>query len=394
MIQGIRMCLCVLLLSACSSEFNPIIEASETDQADQQGLDDSQRRTFDISVIATVDDQEIQIDIDNLNLNEDFPVTNLTQELSLRLETPYVSIIEGTTISYLQGRNQDHRVGQKDVGTSEVFSAENYCPFVEEEGVGKYIYFTRGNDRRILYIYTESRMNNTEAFFIRIFNKNSGSCQTVALDPNPFSGLRSAILQGNILAMKYNTEENGGAVISLYDVISGEKINSFELDSLFKSATIRDGQLFVFGADGSYRIYDMFSKEIIGTGLSNGIVEFENDLFKAQFHGNQMLYDLIYPQPSAITSQPAVYDLDSERTVLGADFYLFDLRDQMIDALGALVLYTAYEVDMASGEIILGYDLNDGSGGGGIVFTNFENEVRKVVQLDYVPREIIIRSIN
>lgn len=394
MIQGIRMCLCILLLTACSSDFNPIIEASDTDETDQQGTEEPQRRTFDISVIASKDGQEYQIDIDNLNVDGDFPVTNLTQELALRLETPYVRNIEATTISYLQGRNQDHRVGQKDVGTSEVFFAENYCPFVQEEGVGKYIYFSRGNERRILYIYTESRVGDLESFFIRIFNKNNGSCQTMALDPNPLTGLRSVILQGNILAMKYNTEENGGAVITLYDVISGEKINTFELDSLFKSATIRNGELLVFGADGSYRVYDMFSKEIMATGLTNGSVAFQNDLFKTHFSGDLMFFNLLYPQPSAIVSQPAVYDLDSESTVMGEDYYLFDLRERMISALGALVLYTTYEVDLESGEIILGYDLNDGSGGGGIVFTNFENEVRKVVQLDYVPEEIIIRNIN
>ena len=393
MIRGFHICLCVLLLYGCSSDFNPVIEASATDQNDQQGVEEFERRTFDITVIASKDGDEYQIDIDNFTL-EAYPVTNLTEELSLSLETPYFSSIEGTTLSYLQGRNQGHKVAQKNVLNSNAFAAENYCPFETEEGVGKFIYFTRGNEHRILYVYTESRPNEPEFFFIRIFNKDDGSCVTVPLNPNPFNGLRSAILQGNILALKYNTAEEGAAVVCLYDVISGQRINSIELDSLFRSATLRNDELIVFGEDGSYRIYDIYSKELIGTGFSDILFGGQNELFISEFYGSQIFYDFYFPQPNAIVSQPAIFDLESNTFLKGSDFYFFDLRERMIEALGALVIFTTYKVDMESGEIILGYDLNDGSGGGGIVFTNFENEVRKVVQIDYVPYDIIIREIN
>ena len=393
MIRGIRIGLFLLFLYGCSSDINPIIDAAETDQNNQQIVEEFERRTFDITVIASREGDEYQIDIDNFTL-EDYPVTNLTQELSLSLETPYFSSIEGTTISYLRGRNQEHRVGQKDVLNATAFSADNYCPLENEEGVGKFIYFTRANEHRILYVYTESRIDEPETFYIRIFNKDDNSCTTIPVDPNPFNGLRSAILQGNFLALKYNSEDGGSPVVSLYDIISGQKINSFELDSLFRSATLRSDELVIFGQDGSYRIYDIFTKELIATGFLDILVGIENDLFIAQFYGNQLLYDLYYSQPSPIVSQPAIFDIEANRFLKGTDFYFFDLRERMIEALGALVVLTTYEVDMESGEIILGYDLNDGSGGGGIVFTNFENEVRKVVQLDYVPYRIIVRKIN
>ena len=201
-------------------------------------------------------------------------------------------------------------------------------------------------------------------------------------------------MQGNILALKYNSTEGGDAVISLYNIISGQKINTIALDALFRSATLRDNELIVFGQDGSYRVYDIFTKDIVATGFLDILVGSQDDLFIAQFYGNHLLYDLYYTQPSPIVSQPAIFDLESNTFLKGSDFYFFDLRERMIEALGALVILTTYEVDMESGEIILGYDLNDGSGGGGIVFTNFENEVRKVVQLDYVPYRIIIRNIN
>ena len=139
---------------------------------------------------------------------------------------------------------------------------------------------------------------------------------------------------------------------------------------------------------------DINTKDLLLSGSTNKLLDNAAGLFKTEFLGNQMLYQLPYVQPSAIVSQPAIFDLLTDQTTSGSDFYLFDLRETIMESLNRLILFTAYKVDMASGEIIIGYDNNDGTETGSVIYTNFDNEILTVVPLNYVPREIFIREVN
>jgi len=350
---------------------------------------------IDVSVISSDNTDIFQVDV-NFG-EEDFSRFNLTQELDLNnLFDDFDLNIDKTTITYGSSLGLNTQTGYKNLSTGNSGAISSYCLVEDSMDEIRQVQFASGSESTLFFVYGVATANAFDTFFVRIFDKTTESCSELPVSENRTSLVQSYLVHENILALQYTDTETQLPEITCIDLMTKERINTFTLENTFRNATMWDGLLYVFNTDNTFSILDLDSSEVVEGGSFNIsiLLGYDDGLFKTVFAQSQMLYDLVYPQPSAISSGPAVYDFDTGGTINGDDFFLLTLLENAEQELNGFLVATTYVVDLESETVLLGYRRDDNLGSGGIIYSNFSGDILDIVSLAQSPEEIIFREIR
>ncbi|MGB5316524.1 MAG: hypothetical protein WBN56_11030, partial [Robiginitalea sp.] len=286
------------------------------------------------------------------------------------------------------------RAYYKDLNTGLTFSVNDVCGFSSETDTPKGIRDVSGNENFVVLPYTRQGDGMALEFALRIFDREASECRDVFLPLVTPSEVENYSLEGNILGIYYLDQASGNPLLSLVDLSAGEVLETLNLNPDFQAATFKGTELWIFNRDNSFVVFNTSTGNFVRSGNAPGIPPQGPGMFDSQFSGNQLSVDFIYQQPSLFFSQPAVYDFDAAALIKGAEPFLPLLQEQIERATGDRVLFGNYGVDLASGTIAISYIRGDGSAEGGITLTNFDLDWFELLELPFLPEEIVIREIQ
>ncbi|SDB32392.1 hypothetical protein SAMN03097699_0708 [Flavobacteriaceae bacterium MAR_2010_188] len=358
-----------MLLASCSND----------DMGDSSNKDEE---TFpDILVISETDGTIYQHNIYNNGENKiDF---NLTAELNL-IDDEYFFIQHNDLINLVSRADVNYKVSQKNVVNSEILMLSYICDLEENEfGIRPIITNSR------VAMVTIKDLISEGLFKIKSYDTKSRICEEI--------NLGNAEVVGSVIVRDENVfltqVENGNTYkISKIDLTTMTVAKAIDFSNVFK-ASEKDGKLYVFFQDNSYEIYDSNTFEEIGSSYLNfGLLPDGLGLFDIQLEGNILGIDIDYIQPSIIEVGPGTVNLETGEVINGEDFFALELSHILSYNYNANIKMTAFVQDLESGLVIYGFDIGDEGGKGGIIYTNYQNEILKLVELNSVPDRIVIRN--
>ncbi|NND15191.1 MAG: hypothetical protein HKN89_02560 [Eudoraea sp.] len=340
----------------------------------------------DITVISGSDTAVYEYNI--LQENDVVSMTNLTTTFGLSPSFTYLTTTTNKLTFYTNALNS-FDVFQKDIGNSNVRIFPDIC----DEMAGETHYIARNSDENIIQI--GEGLSTTSApdpeIFVKFYDPQLMSCQRVAAGNGFLASQRGLLIYEETLYMAYQDSESDQYVLVKIDLESQERIADIRFDNPFTIAVNENLELHFFFDDSTYAIYDATSFELISESTFNDNSFLGSDgLFDTNFWDNGILVNISYPQPSEISTGPAVMDLESGDLVRGNDSFLFEVRDKLITELGYEIFFTTYEVNLQTGAVVCGF-LRAGQGVGGVVYTNFNGEILKVVEVEGIPGKIVLR---
>lgn len=339
---------------------------------------------FAISAVAKNSDSIYQVDV--MGDTADIEVTNLSQTLGIPYDYKSAQI-NGSTVTFFDFQNNNYAFWQKDLANGQKVSRNPICELAEDEGWR--FPLTNGDQIGIItYGVNESAERN----FLKIYDVSATTCDRfeIADLPNP---------QNNYVYLHKErfylySHEVGGEEYFLKVINTSNGLLEEELFFNKAFRTIMDEErLYIMLADGSYKIYDLDELTLIDQGSTNNqYLHRVPGIHKSNIKGNKMVFDFPYPQPSAYSSAPAIYDWTTNKITGGDDFYLADVDRELEDQQIADLKLTVVEVDLDSEILVAGYQNLRYTDEGGIVYFTFEGEILMVIPLDYVPFKIMIRD--
>ncbi|MGB5189197.1 hypothetical protein [Robiginitalea sp.] len=345
-----------------------------------------------LSTFLTSGTEELQMDV--VNDGGAPNITNLNDELGLDFLIFGRRDVNENSVGFYFWQQQLSRAYYKDLNTGLTFSVNDVCGFSSETDTPKGIRDVSGNENFVVLPYTRQGDGMALEFALRIFDREASECRDVFLPLVTPSEVENYSLEGNILGIYYLDQASGNPLLSLVDLSAGEVLETLNLKPDFQAATFKGTELWIFNRDNSFVVFNTSTGNFVRSGNAPGIPTQGPGLFDSQFSGNQLSVDFIYQQPSLFFSQPAVYDFDAAALIKGAEPFLPLLQEQIERATGDRVLFGNYGVDLASGTIAISYIRGDGSAEGGITLTNFDLDWFELLELPFLPEEIVIREIQ
>lgn len=360
---------------------------------------DAVEKEYEISVFTTANGDELQIDINSESDN--ISETNLTQELSLLKSDFYRRELEGDLISFHTWKSDLTAISsyRKNLNTNEVTIDEDYCllPLDKNRAVSLYT----GNKDKLVFVHSTFDIPFTfEQYFITIYDRNSGECSELVLDPNPNSpqislGIQFQVISNHILALLYVTGNDIKPTVTFVDLNSAELISSRIFDR-FTYGTFLENIFFAVRIDSGF-VFEEYSFDdfgLLSMSSKNNLPNLTYGLYDNEIVADQVPFAKFFEGPQDYRFQPAIYDLSQDKVIEGNEPFLEQLSVDLISTLGTQPIFPVYKVDVENRNVILGYDRNDGSNTGGIIFTNFDSAIYKIVELNHVPEEMVIRAVN
>ena len=345
-----------------------------------------------LSTFLTSGTEELQMDV--VNDGGAPNITNLNDELGLDFLIFGRRDVNENSVGFYFWQQQLSRAYYKDLNTGLTFSVNDVCGFSSETDTPKGIRDVSGNENFVVLPYTRQGDGMALEFALRIFDREASECRDVFLPLVTPSEVENYSLEGNILGIYYLDQASGNPLLSLVDLSAGEVLETLNLNPDFQAATFKGTELWIFNRDNSFVVFNTSTGNFVRSGNAPGIPTQGPGMFDSQFSGNQLSVDFIYQQPSLFFSQPAVYDFDAAALIKGAEPFLPFLQEQIERATGDRVLFGNYGVDLASGTIAISYIRGDGSAEGGITLTNFDLDWFELLELPFLPEEIVIREIE
>lgn len=355
-------------------------------------LDEDNLNSFkqkDITIIAEDNNQYYQIDV--LNNSKNIITTNLTETLGI--ENSYkVLNTSPSLITFFQTGGNSFPVFQKNIITSEIYIRNQFCDLDSQEGRN----FPTNSDRKLIsftYEVNENSTSNADIInnFIRIYDKQTENCVKLFIGAGEIYYNRSTIVIGEIIYIYYLNEYGKRSIVKIN--LNTKQIEKELTFSNSFRATFKDNELHIFFFNGEYEIYNTLNFEMISKSSLN-----ENSflgyagLFETSFKGNEMLIDLPYAQPSPVGYGPATIDLTTGEIIKGLENNLLDIWRDLGDQLKASIGITTYSVDLKSNLIVIGFEkISQYNQSGGVAYSNFEGEILKIEELEFIPNRIIIR---
>lgn len=347
----------------------------------------------DVTVLARFNDQIFQYDV--LNNGNTVNKTNLSNEFGPGFGS-FITIDESyPLISFFEINANNYIVYQKNLESSEIRIRQEICPLNNEAGASR-VFAVSSINKLILFSQILTQEFNTIRAFAHILDTSSEQCTEVLLRNGQFTengtGLsRRFWVQGESLYLLFIDSDIDKEVILKINLTTSSIERSIEFDR-FRSvrATIWDNQLHVFFGDGQYDIYDTTTFGLLSSGTLPYRFSHPLGFFETSFDGDEMYIDISYPQPSPIGRGPAAVDLSSGELTKGSNLFFFDIRSDLNEVLQRPVsVVSLYKVDLENNVIVLAFWNDDQSQSGGILFTDFEGNLNKIVELDARPERII-----
>jgi len=361
--------LTIILASSCSKSNSELNE------------NPSSYKSKDITTITLANNQIYQIDI--LNSGSNIITTNLTE--SLGVENGYKTLATGSDfITFFKmpfGVPNNYYVYQKNIINSTTKVGSFNCTLDNDEMLNMP---TRSEKKLIEFT---GKWNGDFPFnFVRTYDLATGDCTLITLHAGQLYGSQNIFVDGEILYATYRNEQNKYEIDKI-NLNTGQLENQLEFDSNF-FVTVGNNKLHVFLYDNNiHETYNTSDFQLFKSGSFNLL--HQPGFFKSSFNENEMYIDLPYTQPNIFLMRPVTIDLANGNKIKDSDFG--SLSQKLSEKLNVSpITFTKYVVDVKNNLIISGFHSPDPKING-IVYTNFNADILKIVELDYTPGEIIIR---
>ncbi|MBX2827380.1 MAG: hypothetical protein KTR22_04425 [Flavobacteriaceae bacterium] len=328
-----------------------------------------------VSVISTENNQLFDIAV--IGSTGVTSETNLTSEFDI---TPNdFANSNNNTITWFRREGPNFKVWKRDLITQQTETFGDICAIS-----GEFPAFVLGSSTKLVAFSEASTSQGTSAN-IRITETGDDCSLTQLFD----TGILSATINEDLwlfISIGIGGEMNE---LQRLDLESGEILASTPISEFSASITKNGNDILVFFTD-RYHVYDATTlalRNVVPFLPSVGIL-LENGFFDAQFMGDMMLVPLDVPQPNPLSEWPGIIDL-TNGSLLSTDNLGFFLTNNLRQTEGyGSVSLENYAVDLANNLIVYGF--SNGNDLHGLVYTNFDAEVLKIVNLDRVPSEIFI----
>jgi len=182
----------------------------------------------------------------------------------------------------------------------------------------------------------------------------------------------------------------------VWNLAEQSKLIEFD-DSVF---TILDGELIRFlnkpnSTDLTYLVYDLQSGELIRFPQQD--LGFKPYIFasipKFKFLGKKAVLDAIYEfaNPAAFYG-PIIFDFETGSLIAGGNdnFLMIDVGESLISTYPEIDFLIDYEVDIETQNIVVVFPVANNRSI--VVFTNFDGDINKIIELDFVPFGLIVSA--
>lgn len=362
-------CICLgLLLLGCAKD-------------DESGMPEETRVPQDLVVVYSSEDNLFTTTLSGNAQNASN--TNLTTTLGIPVDYSNFNARQDQ-LSFNKRQNNFYDFWEVDLLNDSPFTITNVCEFEEFEGV-----LAASNTREKLVQFTRQSIADELNNFIHIYDKQARTCQKTFLGVGGLAPNSSyAIAEDYVIV--YLDAATVPVLINKVSLDTGLITHQITLDQQAHIKFAND-ELHVFYVDGLYQTYSAQNLELLSEGTFNYSRFFASfGIFNTAIENNNMLIDLGYPQPSTFISGPALVNLNTSELIAGEDYFLFELKTQVQAILEQVVFeFTTYQTNMQTGLIAVGYRLSDDTGG--VIYTNFQAEVLKIVPLPFKPVELVLR---
>ncbi len=333
----------------------------------------------DITVICSNNNQLFQTDI--LNNTSNIEYYNLTETLGVSTNYDFFTK-NSSLITFFKRIPNGFSTYQKNIINSKTYVADFPCGIDTDE----YANFPNNSQEKILEFTTKPNGNYTD-IFIRTFDQKTQNCSLITLNSGLIQYSKSTFLVGETIYVTYRNEQDKYEIDKV-NLTTGQLENQLVFDVDFR-ATIANNQLYVFLFDNNFKTYNTTDLNLVSSStFSVNNLSITSGFFKTSIKGNEMVIDLPYPQPNIILNRPTTIDLNSEAKVEDCDFGL--INQKLAEQFKTSISFTKYAIDLDKNLIVVGFE-NPVDNTYGVVYTNFNADILKVVRLDYKPIEIIIR---
>lgn len=341
---------------------------------------------FGLTVLTLIDGAENQIDIGK-NRSVSNPI-NLTDQLGLPESSALNLTEDKITYSFFA---PSPSFWSKNLNTGQILSQSSFCTEIDSM-VGAYS--ITNSSRYHLYLtavgdFTEDGWNT----YVNIYDTTTDECNYVNLGFGYYDEVKAF---NNVAIVMGPGEDTPFSEFYFIDLNTSELYATLSLDAAISAATVIGNLLYLFKSTNQYEIRNLDNLEIMETVNTSTLLHFPSRLFISNYFGDEIEFRVLYPQPSPIGFGPGIFDLDSRNPVVDSTL-LFQVRDQLqsqIDGFdGGIYVYV---VDLKSKTIVVGFSKINTSDPenklGGLAFVDYDGNIFDFVDLDHIPRQILIRN--
>lgn len=342
--------------------------------------------SHDITVVARSQAAIYQHDIPRDS--ETVSTNNLTASYGLSPGFGYLHTTQNLLTFYTNAA-ESFDVLQKPI----LFNQAETFPDICEEQDGETHFIARNSDTKIFVVGVGLSTTGEPGpeLFVKFFDRVSRTCTRIPVGHGFLPSQRGIYVDGEILYMAYQDFSSDQYVLVQIDLTTEERMGDLRFDQPWTAAIDAGMEIHFFFEDSGYEIYDAVTYELISaSSLDDKATLGPEGLLDTNFWDNGLVVIISYPQPSAISLGPAVLDLDTGDLKQGDDTFLFTVRDELIVRLGYDLFYTNYSVNLRTGAVVAGFS-RAGRETGGIVYTNFDGDILKVVEFEGIPGPIVLR---
>lgn len=370
---------CIMILGCTKPVDNSQIEATYNDSHPSE--ETTKVLPFNVTVLSFVDRKEFQIDISKERVVS-API-NLTEEMGL--PDGISPTITENLITYSSKFPEPSSFWSKNIKTGKIDVKVPFCNRLDGEST---TYITNSSKYNISISTIGGYKDNGYDTYVKVYDSSKNDCDYIPLGIGLYS---SATIYGDNLVVLGRSEQNIFSKLLFVDLNKKEVYNVRETRLSF--ATVFEKNIYLFASDGTLEIRDLKTWEV------KDIIKFPNyagygeRLFKTAFTDNRMEYRFPYAQPSQFAYGPIIYDFENGQSI--GDNILWKVRSKLIEKSPSFNgVFTDYEVDLEKELILIGYGKseNEGPTTGGVLLANFQAEILDYIDLDYLPRNVIIRK--
>ena len=357
--------------------FSCFVSCTKDDSNTQQASEIPDFITPNTTVISidSNDNSLLEISVDGTSTS--VSIVNLTSEFGIRSDD--FSNIIGNTLTWFRREAPNFKVWRRNLNTKNTDTFSDICAISEE-----FPAFVLGLDSRLV-TFSEVDFGQGSAANIRITENGTNCTLTQLFD----TGILSSTIEKDLwlfTSMGVGSVEN---TIQRVDIDSGIIKAAVSISESSVSITQNGNDLYVFFND-RYHVYDantLSLKNVVPFIPSVGLI-MQNGFFYSQFSGDSMLITLDVPQPNPFSDWPGLIDL-TDGTLVSGDNLGFVLTNHLHQVDGyENVSLGNYSVAIEKN--IIAYGFSDGNLLHGILYTNFDAEILKIIDLPSEPLELFI----
>ncbi len=345
--------------------------------------DSNQLDSLELTVVS-VNPQAQKLTTIDINVETEEVVTsNLTDQIGLP-STAFRAIARNNELSWYETENGNFNVWQKNTVSNATKLIEAPCEIIDENlqtvanTESEIIYFTRffGTSN----FPSESRL--------RIYSEGQ-ECKYLAFEGRSIIGIHT--YASTVLIEALNIFDSEDIKVIKINTTTGQIEGDIAVNTGARITADQD-TLHVFNLDNTYSTYSLTSFQLINTVNFTLVSQSTPGFFYSSFKDGTMLLDVPYAQPSLIGQGPAIVDLATSEFISPYSV-LFSIQGNLREQEGYEgASIGAYDADLEKGIIVAGFANFGDEESHGIVVTNFDGTILKIIDLNELVSELVIQQ--